>query len=229
MAYCVMRKRPEEYRLVIFDLDGTLYFQRPLRLAMAARLACFYLLHPWRMRELLVLRNYRRIRENAGVLEVDAEEKQYEEAGRSCGLSAAAARAVILHWMYEVPCRILKRFRDGEVRTLMERLQEQGVLTVVYSDYPVSEKLAALEMKVPLQFCAADPQIRCLKPDPRGILAILEQCGVAKQEVVMIGDRMEKDGEAAVRAGIDYCILSSRPSKRKKQFIEGDLHWSQRT
>lgn len=216
MAYCVMRKRPEEYRLVIFDLDGTLYFQRPLRLAMAARLACFYLLHPWRMRELLVLRNYRRIREKAGVLGANAEEKQYEEAGSSCRLSAAAAKAVILYWMYEVPCRILKCFRDEQLKDLMERLQEQGVLTAVYSDYPVSEKLAALEMKIPLRFCAEDPEIRCLKPDPRGILAILERCKVSKEEAVMIGDRMEKDGQAAVRAGIDYCILSSRPSKRRE-------------
>ena len=37
----------------------------------------------------------------------------------------------------------------------------------------------------------------------------------------MIGDRMEKDGEAARAAGIDYLILERKRKNRKLQYEKG--------
>ena len=48
---------------VISDLDGTLYCQRPVRVKMALRLAGYYLLRLWRVRELAGIFFFRRIRE----------------------------------------------------------------------------------------------------------------------------------------------------------------------
>lgn len=211
-----MRKKTDEYRLVIFDLDGTLYLKHPLRLAMAGKLLGFYLLRPGRIKELLSLKRYRDIREKADSLTEEDAARQYGEAGRPYGLDAAAVEAVIRYWMYRAPCKILKRFRDDGVAELISALQERGIMTAVYSDYPVSGKLKALEIDTPFQFCASDPQIQRMKPDPKGILAVLQRCGVKANEAVMIGDRMDKDGMAAINAGIDYCVLPPGPVKRKK-------------
>lgn len=212
-----MRKKLEEYRLVIVDLDGTLYYQRPVRIVMAGRLMTYYLAHPGRIKELFALKKYREIREKAVSLRKQEAEAQYEEAGKELGLSGAYVKHVIEHWMYEIPCRILKRFRDDQLQETIVKLQKKGILVAIYSDYPVSMKLEALELKGMPAFSSEHPKIRRLKPDPKGILSILEQMGIQKQDAVMIGDRREKDGEAAIRAGIDYLILSSCKSKRKKQ------------
>lgn len=212
-----MRKKLEEYRLVIVDLDGTLYYQGPVRIVMAGRLMTYYLTHPGRIKELFALKKYREIRERAVSLEKQEAEAQYEEAGKELGLSGVYVKQVIQYWMYEVPGRILKYFRDDRLIEIIFKLQKKGILVAVYSDYPVTMKLEALELEGMPAFSSEHPNIRCLKPDPKGILSILEQMGIQKQDAVMIGDRREKDGEAAIRAGIDYLILSPHKLKRNKQ------------
>ena len=55
-----MRKKSlYEYRVVIFDLDGTLYYQRPFRLRMLRHLAGYVMAHPLRFRDLLIIKTYR--------------------------------------------------------------------------------------------------------------------------------------------------------------------------
>jgi len=45
-------KRLTEYQAVIVDLDGTLYYQKPVRHAMLKEMA----LHFWRLRDFLVVK-----------------------------------------------------------------------------------------------------------------------------------------------------------------------------
>lgn len=61
-----MAKPFKDYRAVIFDMDGTLYYQLPLRLRMAGKLAAYYLRHPFRYKELLAVKTFREIREHSG-------------------------------------------------------------------------------------------------------------------------------------------------------------------
>src|SRR3954469_13830408 len=56
--------RSRRIHAVLFDLDGTLYRQRPMRVRMAAELAAFMLKHPLRGRTVAsVLGEYRRAQE----------------------------------------------------------------------------------------------------------------------------------------------------------------------
>ena len=58
----LMTKPLLNYRAVIFDMDGTLYYQLPLRLRMGGKLAAYYLRHPLRYKELLAVKTFREIR-----------------------------------------------------------------------------------------------------------------------------------------------------------------------
>lgn len=212
-----MKKKIDQYNLVIFDLDGTLYYQRPLQCMMALSLAGYYAFHLRRIKELFVVKKYRKIREvSAGTYTEDVSE-HYRQAGQSYGFSAKEAEIIIQRWMYTVPCRLLKYVRDNRLKVIIDQLQSRGITATVYSDYPVEEKLEALEMTFPRCFSSFDPVIQCLKPNPVGITNILKEMNTLPQDAVMIGDRMSKDGQAAISAGIDYCILSRNPLTRKKQ------------
>ena len=59
-----MRKKSlYDYQVVIFDLDGTLYFQRPFRLCMLRFLAGYLLTHPRCAKDFLIIKKYRCVRQ----------------------------------------------------------------------------------------------------------------------------------------------------------------------
>jgi FMN phosphatase YigB (HAD superfamily) len=102
----------------------------------------------------------------------------------------------------------------------MHSLNRSGVTIGVLSDYPAADKLAALELEADLQVSAVDPEVDRLKPHPRGLQRVIEICGVATEQVVMIGDRDERDGECARRAGTRYLIKSSVGQPGMHRFSE---------
>ncbi|MBQ9990266.1 MAG: HAD family hydrolase [Lachnospiraceae bacterium] len=213
-------KKINEYQLIIWDLDGTLYYQKPFRKKMVQMLLGGLLLKPSHWKEIMVILRYRRLREkwDAADTEAGLEKRQYEACGKQCGLSGERVREIIEHWMHAEPLKYLKVYRDEEAAGIIAALRKQGIQNVVYSDYPTKDKLKALEISVDRQFCSADRKISCMKPNPRGILHILEVMGVGPEAALMVGDRMEKDGEAAREAGIDCLILKSGRSDRALQY-----------
>ena len=59
-----------------------------------------------------------------------------------------------------------------------------------------------------------------MKPDPKGIAVILEDIGCSAKDVLMIGDRYEKDGLAAQGNDVDFVIVSKKEKERRQ------LSWS---
>ena len=49
---------------------------------------------------------------------------------------------------------------------------------------------------------------------------ILNELGLPAEEVLMIGDRYEKDGQSAESAGVDYVILPAQPKKRHEVLMQ---------
>lgn len=204
----------EKYKAIIFDVDGTLYFQRPLRLRMAVALGTYYLLHPNKIRDLKIISDFRSWREKNTLCQGDLENEQYKAVASQHGVSAEHVKTVIEKWMYQKPLLYLPKYGDAALREFIVNIRSRGIKAVAYSDYPVDDKLRVLGIQMDACFCSTDPEIQCLKPSQKGIQAVLKQIGCSPDECLFIGDRDEKDGQSARSVGMDYRILASDPGKR---------------
>ena len=216
-------KSLDEYKLVIWDLDGTLYFQKEFRLKMAMVLICKLIFTPKHWKDVLVILKYRNLREkwNAADTEAELEKRQYIETGKSFRMSGEQVQGIIEHWMLEEPLRYLKAYRDENAVRIIEELQQKGIKTIVYSDYPTKDKLKALDIQILESYAATDKEIGCMKPNPKGLEYIVNKYQIPKKDIIMIGDRMEKDGEVAKAVGIDYLILARKRKQRNLQYKDG--------
>ena len=221
-----MRKKSlYDYQVVIFDLDGTLYFQRPFRLRMIGFLAGYILTHPRCAKDFLIIKKYRKVREAWEVHEKECkgnpkysalglEDRQYQYVADQMHTKRARVQNVISFFMLEMPLRFLSAYRDEMLAHAIDTLHRQHKTVVVYSDYPVENKLKALGIRADCCYTSADARIGAMKPDPRGIAVILADTGCAAADALMVGDRYEKDGLAAKGNGVDYLIVGKTKKER---------------
>lgn len=219
-----MKEKISDYKAVIFDLDGTLYYQKPFRIRMLIYLCQYMLLHPSSLKDILIVKEYRSVREkwsdneeqsasaNENINSLDT--RQYEFVAEKLKVSPKRVEKAVSFFMQEAPLSLLPQYRDSALADVMDNLRENKVIVAVYSDYPVLEKLKALQMKADYCFTAADSEINCMKPDKKGLEYILKVLNLKSDEAIMIGDRLEKDGQAAINNQMDYLILDS--SKRRR-------------
>lgn len=199
----------KEIGLVVFDVDGTLYRQRPLRLVMAA-LLCKSAAAGRGLLPIRVLGVYRRLREEfADEGRRDFESALVEETARRCGTSKAAVDAIVAEWIERRPLRYLRNCRYPGVVNVFDEVRKSRRKIGILSDYPAQAKLAALGLDADYIVCARD--VGALKPSPIGLEHLVSAAGERPETTVLIGDRPERDAEAARRAGTKCLIRSGKP------------------
>lgn len=152
-----------------------------------------------------MLRKYRRLREECfGVECEDFGSVQIDEAARICGVDSGTAREVVEEWMIRRPLGLVRRFRRKGLLEAMRGLQEKGKTIIVYSDYPVKEKLNAMNFTPDYGFWSGDELIRCMKPDCSGLVRVLDSLELGRECVLYVGDRDDRDGLCAKAAGVSY-------------------------
>lgn len=218
-----MKRSFWDYPVVVFDLDGTLYYQKQLRVVMAKRLVCYYLAHPFRIKELFIVKRFRQVRENwnritSSLPDMSLDEAQYSYVAEAMHTTKKNVEAVILRWIYENPLDAVAAAKDETIARVIETLKKKERKTAVFSDYPTEDKLNALGISVDLSVGATDERLNELKPSPKGLVLIMNDLNVAAEDILMVGDRFEKDGLSAKAAGCDYLILSKSKKKRKSQY-----------
>ena len=201
-----------KYDLYVFDVDGTLYYQNKLRLIMGKRLLMYYLFHPLKFKDLIIIKNFRSLRENAkdtnGLFDITA---------KKCNVSVSRVNEVIKKWIYENPIDALIASKDDTLLAIIDKLKANGKTVAIWSDYEADDKLKALKLSRDYVYTAEQERVGELKPSPKGLNLIMSDLNVPKDKTIMIGDRMVKDGEAAKKAGCDYLILSKSKKKREEQ------------
>jgi putative hydrolase of the HAD superfamily len=209
--WTAMRFFPEATEALIFDVDGTLYDQGKLRRRMLLNLLFSLARNPLFIRDINVLHTFRKKRE---LLPENGEEgdcidrRQYEEVAQALGLGVVEVRRIVDDWIFEKPLKHLAQCLYPGVRDLFSILKQKKYKIGIFSDYPCHAKLQALDLKVDAMVCSTDEQVDRLKPHPAGLLFTARELGVPVTNCFFIGDRDDKDGECARRAGMPYLILS---------------------
>lgn len=215
-------------RAILFDLDGTLYHQTPLRLLMAVELCVL----PLKLGSLAkartalrAIKQFRIRREELRDLGSPSEvldELQYQQAAVDVGIEASEMERIISEWMYRRPLKYLKWCRRKGVVEFFSEAQRNGMPLGVFSDYPAHEKLKALGLDsyVSLVLCATDKDINAFKPHPGGFLRACERWGMNPNEVLYVGDRLDVDAKGASSAGMRCLIVGS--DGRESQFANSD-------
>lgn len=213
-----------DYDVFIFDLDGTLYYQKPFRIKMLYTLIKYVLTHPGSVKDVLLIKKYRQVREHWEECEqelsfeagLSLDERQYAYVAARKNTDPERVKRAVEFFMHELPLHVLPQYGDEILKDLIKRLKKEEKTVVVYSDYPVEDKLACLGIRADASYTSGDERIGCMKPDPTGLKLILRDLGCESTDVVMIGDRYEKDGLAAEGNSVDYIIVSSSKRERRK-------------
>lgn len=205
--------RKGNVKAVIFDVDGTLYDQRKLRLRMLSDMVAGAIWNPLTVYDFKIIWDFRRAREqNQFSREINIAEKQYTWGAAYSHVSEKRVRQVVRKWMFEKPLRYLPAYRCRGVRKLFQYLSGHGIRTGIFSDYPAEEKLKALGLQADVMVCALDREVDRLKPDPKGLQVAAEKLGVPVSDCLFIGDREDKDGDCARGAGMPFLLVARNQS-----------------
>ena len=191
-------------KAIITDLDGTLYYQKPVQICMAAEILCYYIIHFWKIKELKLVINYRKQHNNSTNFE-------FQSFCKTQNISRQVVEDLIQKWLISKPLKWIRLFSD---KKLIAYLKEQKIPVVVYSDYPTEQKLKALNFTPTFQFYFDNKNIRFLKPNPQGLEYITKKLSLSQKDILVIGDRLDKDGLVASAFSAEYIILPQNPITR---------------
>jgi HAD superfamily hydrolase (TIGR01549 family) len=202
-------KNLEQYQVIIFDMDGTLYNHKKLKRFILLEFIKYYLPRPWRISELLIISVFRKEREkHAGERFDNLYEVQYQWASKLLNCSIESIKEVVNKWMFKKPLLYLEKSKYKWVDDTFSLIRQKNKKIVIYSDYPAEDKMQAMNLHADQLFSAIDPEINALKPSGEGLNWICEKNGISAKQCLFIGDRDDRDGECARKVGMPYYILS---------------------
>ena len=199
------------YAAWLVDLDGTLYRQKPVQLAMLLELSLF----GWGA--IKTLRAFRHSHEALrgtsaapAALALSPFQRQLDHAAGALGCPSADVERVVREWMFRRPLKWVARSKRAGLLQQLARFREGGGKTALVSDYPATAKLHALGAAALFDVVVSNGEPggpSKLKPDPEGYLSAAQRLGVGPEACLVIGDRDDADGAAARAAGMAVHII----------------------
>ena len=194
-------------RLIIFDLDGTIYCKKGI----VRRMICAAP-RDWRM--MLAERKTRKMMRGKWY---GSEEVFYQNYFNQMAKYCSRTPEQVCEWyekkymplMVEI---IRKHHKTVEwLDPFVNDCQHANVKLMVLSDYGhTQEKLKALGVDQNIfEWIISAPQLGGLKPAPQLINRITEHMEVAAEQCLVIGDRADTDGEMAKKTGAAFCLVNN--------------------
>jgi FMN phosphatase YigB (HAD superfamily) len=211
-----------QVRGVIFDIDGTLYDQRRLRIMMLIEISRSIFQKKMALRDIIIINSFRINRETlAKNEESNVSCKQILDVAKILSIAPNIVSEIIDEWIYQRPLKYLHACRFSHIDVFFRELRRYGVKIGIFSDYPVYEKLLALELQADAVCYSLEPGLDKLKPQTIGLETIIARLNLDKSECIFIGDRDSRDGECARRLGVKF-ILCRGTDFYKKLLIDFD-------
>lgn len=189
-------------KLIVFDLDGTLYNKRGLSLRMV--------LHaPLDIRKMQAERATRASMKGIWLRdEKHFHDTYFQRMAARMHCSATAAEQWYNQRYMPLMVKMIGKYQplNEWVLPFIHDCQQTGIKLVLLSDYGFAkEKLQALGLSPTLfDWVISAPELGGLKPAPELMRIITERMGVAPQECLVIGDRDDTDGEMARRTDAQF-------------------------
>lgn len=189
-------------KLIVFDLDGTLYNKRGLSLRMV--------LHaPLDIRKMQAERATRASMKGMWLRdEKHFHDTYFQRMAARMHCSATAAEQWYNNRYMPLMVKMIGKYQplNEWVLPFIHDCQHTGIKLVLLSDYGFAkEKLQALGLSPTLfDRVISAPELGGLKPAPELMRIITERMGVAPQECLVIGDRDDTDGEMARRTDAQF-------------------------
>lgn len=197
-----------ETKVVVFDLDGTLYSRK----GMAGRMM-LGALFDWRL-----MLAERRTRSSMCGIWVGDKNRFYTTYFQQIAARVGCSENHV-HWWYTtryMPLMInviRKHLKLAPwVRPFIEQCKQLGIRMVVLSDYgSTHEKLQALGLEEDLfDWVISAPEIGGLKPAPQLLVRVADRLGVSPRQCMVIGDREDTDGEMAKKTGATFYHITNQ-------------------
>lgn len=191
----ISKRSTRNTKLIVFDLDGTLYNKRGLSLRMV--------LHaPMDIRKMQAERATRASMKGIWLRdEKHFHDIYFQRMAARMHCSATAAEQWYNQSYMPLMVKMIGKYQplNEWVLPFIHDCQHTGILLVLLSDYGFAkEKLQALGLSPTLfDWVISAPELGGLKPAPELMRIITERMGVAPQECLVIGDRDDTDGEMA--------------------------------
>jgi len=210
-----IKKKPQDFyweniKLVIFDVDGTLYNQEKMRRLMLCDLILDAVKN-FDLQKILILKHYRRLREIAAIREEESIDIWLiDSTAKVIGCSKELVSDTVNSWIIKKPIKYLPKCIFSNVPEVFNMIKQSGKKIGILSDYPAEDKLIKMGLKADYIVCSSDENIQKLKPNTKGLIELLSIAKVNPYEAVLVGDRFDRDGLVANRAGVWPIILSNK-------------------
>lgn len=192
----------------IFDIDGTLYSQKAMRMKMLKRLLFFYAVRPNRLKELFALKSFRELREMDEWKQARFKDL-YREISKKTTLPVTKIERTIQYWMFQAPLDIINKCSYQDVVSYVNEQHRNGKKVIIYSDYPAIEKLNVIGIEYDLVFAFGVDGINEQKPSLQIMEKIVSESGLTADQLLYVGDRDDRDKASAELVNISYCDIQT--------------------